>query len=40
MARAQADAITVFSVNAWIYDQKFARQPGVTVRAKAVVALG
>src|SRR5690606_23472210 len=39
-ARAQADAITVFSVNAWIYDQKFANQPGVTVRTKAVVALG
>jgi amidase len=39
-ARAQADAITVFSVNAWIYDQRFRNEFGVTLRTKAVVALG
>ncbi|RYG21649.1 MAG: amidase, partial [Burkholderiales bacterium] len=39
-AQAQADAITVFSVNVWMSDQKFRNQSGVTLRTKAIVAVG
>jgi Asp-tRNA(Asn)/Glu-tRNA(Gln) amidotransferase A subunit family amidase len=39
-AQAQADATTVASANAWVYDQQFRNQPGVTARTKAVFALG
>ena len=38
--KAQSDATTVASVNAWLYDQKFRHEPGVANRTKAVVALG
>ena len=39
-AKAQSDATTVASVNAWLYDEKFRNEPGVANRTKAVVALG
>lgn len=39
-AQAQKDGMTVAAVNAWLSDQKFRNEPGVTVRTKAVVALG
>ncbi len=38
--KAQNDAATVASVNAWLYDEKFRHEPGVANRTKAVVALG
>ncbi|MGB8168578.1 MAG: amidase [Chthoniobacteraceae bacterium] len=38
--KVQSDAATVASVNAWLYDQKFRHEAGVTNRTKAVVALG
>ena len=39
-AQAQSDAATVAAVCAYIYDQKFVNKLGVTLRTKAVVALG
>jgi Asp-tRNA(Asn)/Glu-tRNA(Gln) amidotransferase A subunit family amidase len=39
-AQAQKDAATIAAVCAWIYDQKFVNKLGVTLRTKAVVALG
>lgn len=39
-AKAQSDATIVASVNAWLYDEKFRKEPGVGSRTKAVVALG
>ncbi|MFL6514464.1 MAG: amidase [Chthoniobacterales bacterium] len=39
-AQAQRDAATVAAVCSWIYDQKFVDKIGVTVRTKAVMALG
>ncbi len=38
--QAQADATTVAAVNAWLYNQQFSNQPGVTLRTKTVFALG
>ncbi|MDB6151057.1 MAG: Amidase [Chthoniobacter sp.] len=38
--QAQADATTIASVNAWLYDQRYRNEFGVTVRTKAVVLLG
>ena len=38
--QAQKDATTVAAVNAWLSDQKFRHEPGVSNRTKAVVALG
>jgi amidase len=38
--QAQEDATTVAAVSAWVYDQKFRNEPGVTLRTKAVVAVG
>ena len=38
--QAQKDAATVAAVGAWIYDQKFKNESEVTIRTKAVVALG
>jgi Asp-tRNA(Asn)/Glu-tRNA(Gln) amidotransferase A subunit family amidase len=39
-AQAQTDAATVAAVGAWIYDLKFQKESQVTIRTKAVVALG
>jgi len=38
--QAQKDAATVAAVGAWIYDLKFQNESEVTIRTKAVVALG
>jgi Asp-tRNA(Asn)/Glu-tRNA(Gln) amidotransferase A subunit family amidase len=38
--QAQKDAMTVAATSAWLYDQKFKNEPGVTTRTKAVFALG
>lgn len=38
--QAQKDATTVAAANAWMSDEKFKLQPGVTARTKAVIALG
>lgn len=38
--QAQADAATVAAANAWLYDQQFEDEPGVTLRTKAVFLLG
>lgn len=38
--KAQSDAATIASVNAWLYDQKFRHERGVSTHTKAVVALG
>jgi len=38
--QAQKDAATVAAVDAWIYDSKFQKESQVTIRTKAVVALG
>lgn len=38
--QAQADATTVAAANAWLYDQKFRNESGVTLRTKAIIALG
>lgn len=38
--QAQKDAATVAAVGAWIYDLKFQNEPEVSIRTKAVVALG
>jgi Asp-tRNA(Asn)/Glu-tRNA(Gln) amidotransferase A subunit family amidase len=38
--QAQKDAATVAAVDAWIYDDKFQSESEVTIRTKAVVALG
>ena len=39
-AQAQADAATVAAVGAWLYDQHFRNELGVTLRTKAIVLLG
>jgi Asp-tRNA(Asn)/Glu-tRNA(Gln) amidotransferase A subunit family amidase len=38
--QAQKDAATVAAAGAWLYDDKFANESEVTIRTKAVVALG
>jgi Asp-tRNA(Asn)/Glu-tRNA(Gln) amidotransferase A subunit family amidase len=38
--QAQKDAATVAAVGAWLYDQKFQNESQVTIRTKAVLALG
>ncbi|HEY2625432.1 MAG TPA: amidase [Candidatus Udaeobacter sp.] len=38
--QAQKDASTVAAVGAWLYDQKFQNESQVTIRTKAVIALG
>src|SRR5207244_10812635 len=38
--QAQKDAATVAAVGAWLYDQKFKHESQVTIRTKAVLALG
>src|SRR5439155_22600508 len=38
--QAQKDAATVAAVGAWLYDQKFTNESQVTIRTKAVLALG
>ena len=38
--QAQKDAATVAAVGAWIYDLKFQHESEVTIRTKAVVAVG
>ena len=38
--QAQKDAATVAAVGAWLYDQKFKDESQVTIRTKAVIALG
>lgn len=38
--RAQTDATTVAAVGAWLYDQKFRNELGVTLRTKAIVTAG
>jgi Asp-tRNA(Asn)/Glu-tRNA(Gln) amidotransferase A subunit family amidase len=38
--QAQKDAATVAAVGAWLYDLKFQNESEVTIRTKAVVALG
>jgi len=38
--QAQKDAATVAAVGAWLYDQKFKNESQVTIRTKAVLALG
>jgi Asp-tRNA(Asn)/Glu-tRNA(Gln) amidotransferase A subunit family amidase len=38
--QAQKDAATVAAVGAWIYDLKFQNESEVTIRTKAVVAVG
>jgi amidase len=38
--QAQKDAATVAAVGAWIYDLKFQNESEVTIRTKAVIALG
>ena len=38
--RAQKDAATVAAVGTWIYDSKFQNESEVSIRTKAVVALG
>ena len=38
--QAQKDAATVAAVGAWLYDIKFQKESEVTIRTKAVVALG
>ena len=38
--QAQRDAATVAAVGAWLYDLKFQNQSEVSIRTKAVVALG
>jgi Asp-tRNA(Asn)/Glu-tRNA(Gln) amidotransferase A subunit family amidase len=38
--QAQKDAATVAAVGAWLYDLKFQKESEVTIRTKAVVALG
>jgi Asp-tRNA(Asn)/Glu-tRNA(Gln) amidotransferase A subunit family amidase len=38
--QAQKDAATVAAVGAWIHDQKFQNESEVTIRTKAVLALG
>jgi Asp-tRNA(Asn)/Glu-tRNA(Gln) amidotransferase A subunit family amidase len=38
--QAQKDAATVAAVGAWLYDQKFQNESQVTIRTKAVIALG
>ena len=38
--QAQKDAATVAAVGAWLYDQKFKNESQVTIRTKAVIALG
>jgi amidase len=39
-AQAQKDAATIAASTAWVYDLQFRNEPGVTVRTKAIVALG
>ncbi len=38
--QAQRDGQTVATANAWVYDQKYQKENGVTLRTKAVVLLG
>jgi Asp-tRNA(Asn)/Glu-tRNA(Gln) amidotransferase A subunit family amidase len=38
--QATADADTIAASEAWLYDQKFRKEPKVKIRTKAVVALG
>jgi amidase len=38
--QAQKDAATVAAVGTWLYDQKFKDESQVTIRTKAVIALG
>jgi Asp-tRNA(Asn)/Glu-tRNA(Gln) amidotransferase A subunit family amidase len=38
--QAQKDAATVAAVGAWMYDQKFKNESEVSIRTKAVIALG
>lgn len=38
--QAQKDAATIAAVGAWLYDIKFQQEPRVTLKTKAVVALG
>ena len=38
--QAQADAATIAAVNAWLHDQQFQYEPGVTLRTKTVFLLG
>jgi len=38
--QAQKDAATIAAVCAWVYDEKFRHESGVTYRTKVVVALG
>jgi Asp-tRNA(Asn)/Glu-tRNA(Gln) amidotransferase A subunit family amidase len=38
--QAQKDAATVAAVGAWLYDRKFQNESQVTIRTKAVIALG
>jgi Asp-tRNA(Asn)/Glu-tRNA(Gln) amidotransferase A subunit family amidase len=38
--QAQKDAETIAAVSAWLYDEKFRHESGLTVRTKAVIALG
>jgi amidase len=38
--QAQKNATTVAAASAWLYDQKFRNELGVTLRTKAIVALG
>jgi len=38
--QAQKEAATVAAVGTWIYDQKFQNESQVTIRTKAVIALG
>jgi Asp-tRNA(Asn)/Glu-tRNA(Gln) amidotransferase A subunit family amidase len=38
--QAQKDAATLAAVGAWLYDQKFQNESEVTIRTKAVLALG
>jgi len=38
--QAQKDAATVAAVGSWLYDQKFKNESQVTIRTKAVIALG
>ena len=38
--QAQKDAATVAAVGSWLYDQKFKNESEVSIRTKAVIALG
>jgi Asp-tRNA(Asn)/Glu-tRNA(Gln) amidotransferase A subunit family amidase len=39
-SQAQKDAATVAAASAWVYDLPFRNEPGLTVRTKAIIALG